>query len=215
MRSKKKLTKRQVKIRNIMLSGLAIIIAVVTFFEFTVKDRIELSIIAQIKSVSSSAVNDAVADFLESNTDLCNGMIVINCDNNGYVRSVSENMHSVNTFKTTICKNTQDYVDKVMKEQGINVQFGNFVGLTILSDFGPYVHIDIDATSNIQCEISSTFESVGMNQTFHKIGMELFVDIYVGNPFRIESVAYSSSYEISQTIIVGNIPTNYGTISRY
>jgi len=215
LRARKKLTKNQIILRKILVTVFAIVLVIVIFFEFTVKDRLELAIIAQIKSISSSAINDVVSDFLEQNSGLCTDMIAITYDNNGCVRSINENMHSVNTFKTGIIEKSQNKVNNIMATHGIDVQLGNFVGLTVLSEFGPYIHMDVDATTNIDCDIISTFESVGMNQTLHKINVELFVDIYVGNPFRIESIAYSTDYEISQTVIVGNIPNSYGTISRY
>ena len=215
MRARKKLTKKQRLIKKISVTIVAVILVIVVYFELTVKDRLELAIVAQIKKVSSTAINDAVSEYLEQNIQLCADMIKINYDSNGCVRSISENMYSVNNFKSKVIDNAQKQVDEIMRSHGIDVQLGNFIGLTIFSEFGPYVHMDIDATTNIDCDIISSFESVGMNQTLHKIGMELFVDIYVGNPFRIESIAYSTSYEISQTVIVGNIPSTYGTISRY
>ena len=111
---------------------------------------------------------------------------------------------------------TQTAVDDVMKTHGIDVKLGNFTGLNILSDIGPVIPIDIDATTNIMCDITSTFESSGVNQTLHKITLDMNVDVYVGNPIRIESIAFKTSYEIAQTLIVGSTPSAYGTISsRY
>ena len=132
-----------------------------------------------------------------------------------HIVDISENAFIVNQFKTDITNAAQNYVDSVMSKHGIKVQLGNFTGLTILSEFGPYIPMDVDATSSIGCEVISTFESCGVNQTLHRLELKMDVDIYVGNPFRIESIAYSTNYEISQTIVVGNIPSAYGTISRY
>ncbi|MBQ2971869.1 MAG: hypothetical protein IJE16_04920 [Ruminococcus sp.] len=181
----------------------------------TVRDRIELAIIAQIKNVSNSTINSAVGEYIKENASLSKEMIEINSDDNGNVKSITENAFSVNAFKTDIINCCQEKIDEVFKTYGIDVQLGNFTGLTILSEFGPYVAMDIDATSTITCDIISTFESNGVNQTLHRLELVMYVDIYVGNPIRIESVAFSTSYEISQTVIVGSIPSAYGTISRY
>lgn len=215
MRAKKKLSKRRKLLYKILYSLLAIIIAVVAFFELTVRERLELSIIAQVKTVSSSAINTAVSDYIKNNTLLNNIMVEINTDESGNVKSISENAFIVNQFKTDIIDVTQSYVDEVMRAHGIKVQLGNFTGLTILSEFGPFIPMDIDATTSIGCEVVSSFESCGVNQTLHRVQLNMEVDIYVGNPFRIESIAYTTSYEISQTVIVGSIPSAYGTISRY
>ncbi len=215
MRAKKKLSKRRKLLNKIVYISLAIILAIVVFFELTVRDRIELAIIAQIKAVSNNTINTAVGEYIQEKDDLSDDMIEINCDDNGNVKSITENAFSVNTFKTDIIRSSQEKIDKVFKTHGIDVQLGNFTGLTILSEFGPYIDMDIDATSTITCDIISTFESNGVNQTLHRLELVMYVDIYVGNPIRIESIAFSTSYEISHTVIVGSIPSAYGTISRY
>lgn len=216
MRAKKKLPKYRRIIRKILIYVLALALAVVIFFEFTVRDRLELSIIAQIKAVSNKAINSAVSEYLKDNSDFCKQMVDIHCDDGSNVKSISENIHTINVFKTDIIEVTQNAVDNVMKTHGIDVKLGNFTGLDILSDIGPVIPIDIDATTNIMCDITSTFESSGVNQTLHKITLDMNVDVYVGNPIRIESVPFTTSYEVAQTLIVGNAPSAYGTIStRY
>lgn len=215
MRAKKKISKTTKFVYKLLFSIISVVIIIVFFFEITVRDRLELSIIAQIKTVSGNAINTAVGDYIKNNTDLNEKIVEINCDDSGDVKSITENAFIVNQFKTDITDVTQRYVDDVMKKHGIKVQLGNFTGLTILSEFGPYIPMDVDATSSISCEVISTFESCGVNQTLHRLQLVLNVDVYVGNPFRIESIAYSTYYEISQTVIVGNIPSAYGTISRY
>ncbi len=215
MRTKKKKSKVRIVIDRILISVLIITLTIVVFFEVTIRERLELSIIAQVKTVSSSAINTAVGKYIKENIDVGNKMVEINSDESGNVKSISENAFIVNQFKTDITDIAQSYVDTVMKKHGIKVQLGNFTGLTILSEFGPYIPMDVDATSSIGCEVVSTFESCGVNQTLHRLELKMDVDIYVGNPFRIESIAYSTNYEISQTIVVGNIPSTYGTISRY
>ena len=75
--------------------------------------------------------------------------------------------------------------------------------------------ITIDATANVNCKIINKFESAGMNQTLHYTVLKVYTDVYVGNPFRIESVKYDTAFEISQSVIIGEIPSTYGLISRY
>ncbi len=215
MRVKKKLSKTQKFIKRAIISVLSFVLAVVAFFELTVRDRLELVIIAEIKTLSHTAINNAVQDYMKKNNSLCNELVEISSDSSSKISSITENIYAVNTFKTEISNMAQSYIDSMMLVDGINVKLGNFTGLTILSDVGPYIHFNIDSTPSVSCEILSSFESAGVNQTMHHIELEVYVDIYVGNPFRIESIKFDTSYEISQTIIVGSIPSAYGTISRY
>ena len=214
MRAKKKLSKTKRKLRRMLVAVLSIIIITVVFFEMTVRDRLELSIIAQIKTLCSESVNEAVDEFL-SESDIENSMITISCDESGNVKSISENTDVVNKFKVDISKKSQDYINEKLKQHGVFVKLGNFSGLTLISDFGPKIYIDVDATANVNCKIINKFESAGMNQTLHYTVLKVYTDVYVGNPFRIESVKYDTAFEISQSVIIGEIPSTYGLISRY
>lgn len=215
MRAKRKLNKFQKTLRKILIAVLSLIIAIVIFFELTVRERIELAIIAEIKTVSYTALNNAINDLLLNNREKIDNLINISVDNSYQIKSISENVYNVNTFKTQVVEDAQKYIDNAMKKDGIKVKLGNFTGLTILSDIGPYIFFNIESTPTVTCEILSSFESAGVNQTLHHIELKTNVDIYVGNPIRIESIEYTTKFEIAQTVIIGNIPSAYGSISRY
>lgn len=215
MRVKKKRSKGFIVFRNTICVLLSFVLITTVFFELTVKDRIYHVIIAEVKKVSHQAISEAVSNYLSENEYLCDNLVKITYDENTFVRSISENTYYVNQFKTEISKSSQIYIENIMISDGINVKLGNFTGLVSLSDVGPYIHFDIEASPTISCEIISSFKSVGMNQSLHHIELEMVVDIYVGNPLRIESIKFKSNFEIAQTVIIGNIPSTYGLISRY
>ncbi len=215
MRAKKKLNKFQKILRRCIFIGITLLIAVVVFFELTVRDRLELAIIAEIKTVSHSAINAAVDEYINENKYICDDLLRINMNDANQITSIYENSYYVNSFKTEITKKGQKYIEELMCVDGIDVKLGNFTGLTILSDVGPYIHFNIESTPTISCEILSSFESTGLNQTTHHIILDIQVDIYVGNPIRIESISFETKYEISQTVIIGTVPSTYGIVSRY
>ncbi len=215
MRAKKKPSKFMRFFKRILFYILIVVIAVVVFFEFTIRDRVELAIIAQVKAISYNAVDEVVQDYIYQNSNICDGMMQIKYDDTNNVKSITENAKCVNKFKTDISTSSKDSIDEIMKEYGIRVKLGNFSGLNIISDLGPEIPIDVDATTTIKCEIISKFETAGVNQTLHRTILTVYGDIYVGNPIRIESVKFKTNFEISQIIIVGTIPSYYGSISRY
>lgn len=202
-------------LKRILLYIIVIIVAVVVFFEYTIRDRVELAIIAQIKANSYNVVDKVVQDYIESNSYICDGMMKINYDDSNNVKSITENAKYVNKFKTDISTFTKESIDLFMNEYGIDVKLGNFTGINLISDMGPEIPIDVDATTTIKCAVKSKFETSGVNQTLHRTILTVYGDVYVGNPIRIESVKFKTSFQISQTIIVGTIPSYYGSISRY
>lgn len=215
MRAKKKPGRIRKLVTRWLFYIFIFVLAFVIFFELTIRDRVELAIIAQIKTFSYNAVDQVVIEYIEENPDICDSMMQIKYDDTYNVKSIVENPMYVNKFKTDISTTAKSTIDKIMKEYGIGVKLGNFSGLNIFSDLGPEVLIDVDATTTIKCKVKSKFETAGVNQTLHRTILTVYGDIYVGNPIRIESIKFKTDYEISQTIIVGTIPSYYGSISRY
>lgn len=215
MRFSKKFTKIKRLIRKYILVILALILFIIIFYELTVKETLESVITAKIKTLSYNAVNDAVKDYINLNSELCEELILIKNNSDYGVSSITENTYNVNKFKTEINSLSQKYIDDRMKIDGIDINLGNFTNLVILSGVGPSIHFSIESTPTVKSEFVSSFESTAMNQSIHHIELYVYVDIYVGNPFRIESIKINTIYEIAQTVIVGNIPSSYGTITRY
>lgn len=215
MRARKKLSKKHANLRKKLYIILSIVLCIIVYFELTVKDRLYHVIIAEIQAVSHMAINDAVSQYLTKNNNVCDDLVDITTDSSNQIRYISENTYNVNSFKTQITKQAQSYIEQRMRSDGIDVKLGNFTGLVMFAEIGPYIHFNIESHPTISCELVSSFESVGMNQSLHHIELVMSVDIYVGNPFKIESIKFDSSYEIAQTVIVGNIPSTYGVISRY
>lgn len=215
MRAKKKCNPKFRRLKRATICVISIILFIVIFFEITIKDRIELVIIAQIKSISYSTVDEVVSEYITNNKQLCDDMISIVYDDSNNVKSITEDASNVNIFKTKVTELSKSSIDEIMKVYGIEVKLGNFTGLNIISDIGPSIPIDVDATTTIKCKIRSEFVTAGINQTLHRCVLSVYGDIYVGNPIRIESIKFKTNFEISQTIIVGTMPSTYGTISRY
>ena len=215
MRSKRKASKFKKIINKLLITITVLLLSVVVFFELTIRDRVELAITAQIKAISYNAVDEVVNKYITEKSYVCDNMVNINYDDGNNVKSITENSKYVNEFKTDISTLSKKSIDHIMNEYGIDVKLGNFTGINIISDLGPVIPIDVDATTTIKCEIKSKFETAGVNQTLHKTLLTVYGDIYVGNPIRIESIKLKTSFQISQTIIVGTIPSYYGSISRY
>ena len=215
MRAKKKSTRKHKLFRRVFITLLSLTLLVVVFYELTVRDRLELSIIAQIKTICAESINDAVDDYLSENNGIENSMITISNDENGNLKSITENVYTVNRFKVDVSDKSQKYINDVLRKHGIFVKLGNFSGLSLISDMGPDVYLDVDATATVNCKITNKFESAGMNQTLHYTILTIYSDVYVGNPIRIESIKYKTSFEISQSVIIGEIPSTYGSRSRY
>ena len=74
---------------------------------------------------------------------------------------------------------------------------------------GPNINFRIIPVSSVTCGFSSTFESVGINQTKHSIYLNVIADISIVMPSRTENFAVLTEILIGESVIVGTVPDAY------
>ena len=71
----------------------------------------------------------------------------------------------------------------------------------MLSGRGPGVKIRISSIGNIETNLNSEFTSQGINQTLHRIYVDINCKVKVLTPFK--------DILLAENVIVGNIPDTY------
>ena len=59
------------------------------------------------------------------------------------------------------------------------------------------------------CDFTSTFDSVGINQTKHSIYLNVIADISIVTPARTENFAVTTEILVGESVLVGKIPDTY------
>ena len=212
---RKKASPRRRKLRRYIAFLLLLCIALTAYYELAVKALLGDIIIRNMKTLSERAVNLAVKDFLSEHFDVGEKLSEISYSE-GRVAAVNSNPSYVNYVKTEITDRAQEYIDELSKDEGIGVHIGSFTGLVFLSNVGSEVRFRVESSCTVSCEFESSFESGGLNQTVHKVMMNVYVDLLVYNPFKIsQTVSTQSDYEIARTVIVGSVPSYGGVVGSW
>lgn len=83
------------------------------------------------------------------------------------------------------------------------------VGITILKNFGPKFEIELETAGKIDAELKSEFESTGVNQTLHKVYLEVSNSISILTPFGCYEKDLDSDILLTEAVIVGEVPDTY------
>ena len=67
----------------------------------------------------------------------------------------------------------------------------------------------MERAGSVDSKIDSEFTSVGINQTLHRIYLNLTCSIGILTPFKTVSKEVSSRVLLTETVIVGNVPSTY------
>ena len=94
------------------------------------------------------------------------------------------------------------------------VPWGTLFGSEIFSDRGLELVIESSTYGFAVTDIYSSFESVGVNQTLHKIYIEITLSAaaYIGNYKVSETI--NSRVPVAETVIVGDVPSAYYDVKK-
>ena len=78
-----------------------------------------------------------------------------------------------------------------------------------MSYVGPKFEIEMERAGDINSKVTSKFESVGINQTLHKINLELQCKMSILTPFGSVADEMTTTVILAETVIVGEVPNTF------
>lgn len=79
----------------------------------------------------------------------------------------------------------------------------------MLSGKGPGVPIRISSIGNVETDLRSEFTAQGINQTLHRVYLQVECEISILTPFENITEKIINQVLIAENVIVGKIPNTY------
>ncbi len=192
----------------IILTLLVFTVAVLLFYFQRNVTRVLVSISeATMRASTTVAVNDAVYYTL-SDEMRYSDLVTITRNEAGDIQSFSANPLKINKIARDTASISQSNL-KNLSLNGIPVPLGALTGIEALAGLGPSIHFRIIPVSSVSCGFSSTFESVGINQTKHSIYLNVIADISIVMPSSTENFAVTTQILVGESVIVGTVPDTF------
>lgn len=204
------LAKKSVKRSRVVLffAILVFVFAVfVLYFTFLVTPLIVDTSRAQIKVFATKSMNFAITEAINQNISY-DDLVNIITDGYGKINMIQANTVKINNLSTMIERITLSHLLEVGKKP-IQIPLGAFTGITLISGYGPPVEIEIFPYGEVGCRFLSQFVSAGINQTQHKIYVQVDTLVNVVLPFRTVRVKMSNEVLVCESVIIGEIPETY------
>lgn len=199
--------KRRHKFLYVLLGILSFALVVFFYFQRNVtRVLVEISE-ATMRASTTIAVNDAVYYTL-SDEMRYDDLVTINRDESGNIVAVAANPLKINKIARDTASISQSNL-KNLSLNGIPIPLGALTGIEAFAGLGPSIHFRIIPVSSVSCGFSSTFESVGINQTKHSIYLNVIADISIVMPSRTENFAVATDILVGESVIVGTVPDAY------
>ncbi len=129
-------------------------------------------------------------------------------DESGKITLMQANTILLNQMISQIIKNIQNQIDQTPTTM-VYINYGSVSGISILKNLGPKFDIELETAGAIKTQVKSEFESVGINQTLHKIYLELNTSIGILTPIGSFGQNIDSKVLLTEAIIVGEVPDTY------
>ncbi len=132
--------------------------------------------------------------------------VIFDKDNN--ISMIQAKTNNINNISHIISINVLEELKK-NNNNDITIYMGNLLGVTLLSGTGPKIVAKISSTGNIATNLKSEFSSTGINQTLHRIYLEIAMNVSILTPYHAINSNAKSQVLLSESIIVGNVPDTY------
>ena len=91
----------------------------------------------------------------------------------------------------------------------MRLHYGSFTGFKLLAGRGPGVKIQISPIGDVETDLRSEFSPQGINQTLHRIYLEVKCRVNILTPFQDLEKEITNQVLLAENVIVGRIPSTY------
>lgn len=186
------------------------ILLLALFFALRSKYRVVISDLArtQVMNTTSDLTNDAIARQIAQGDIQYDRIVFFEKDLDGRITALKTNMSEVNRLKTDILNIINDEI-LALDNSDIGIPLGSLFFPELLSGKGPAIPVRILSIRNSDANFVSDFSQAGINQTLHRLNMEVSIDVAVLVLGQTASFTVSSEVVVAETVIVGDVPQTY------
>lgn len=196
------------KLLNIYALLITVMVMAFGLFRF-IEHQISPSVFAiteaKARILATEAINKAVKEKITKNIQY-KDLITIHKNTSGQVTLIQVNTIEINRLETETTLEVIQTLKEITME-GIQIPLGMITGSKILANFGPMIKISLYPVGTVQVDTKEAFEEAGINQTRHRILLEITAEIKVVQPLLTSSnMKIKTDVPIAETIIIGNVP---------
>lgn len=200
--------KSRKKIKNTMPLVSIFLVAIITCFSIWnfVNPIFETLCKNKAKSEATIITNEETTKIIEKyNYDT---FFTIQKDEKGSIQMINANVLKINQVTSDIAVSIQKALDSNEKNK-IYIYSGAITGIRFLSGAGPRIPLKIASVGNIDTDLKSEFISQGVNQTLHRVYLDIKANVSILSSFKTIESSIQNQVLIAEHVIIGEIPSTY------
>ena len=183
---------------------LALTVAVVLHMKPVVVDLATARTSNAVNRIVVAAVNDAVdggrIDYEQ--------LVDFDKDAEGHVTALRSNMAAFNRLQASIADDILQRMAEVSSTD-LAIPIGTLTGSPLLAGRGPCLRVRMQSVGTATARFDNQFSSAGINQTRHRIILDVDVHVSILLPGLTTYTKVSNEISVAETVIVGGVPETY------
>lgn len=183
---------------------LALTVAVVLHMKPVVVDLATARTSNAVNRIVVAAVNDAV----DSGRIDYEQLVDFDKDAEGHVTALRSNMAAFNRLQASIADDILQRMAEVSSTD-LAIPIGTLTGSPLLAGRGPCLRVRMQSVGTATTRFDNQFSSAGINQTRHRIILDVDVHVSILLPGLTTYTKVSNEISVAETVIVGGVPETY------
>lgn len=168
---------------------------------------------SQATNLMTQAIAAAVDNCLQEHHMDYGDFVSLEKDGAGKVTSITSNTAANSRFKRQVVEAVARQLS-TLDSEALGVPLGTLTGQPLLSGAGPRVRVSVDSVGDVTADYANSFTSAGVNQTLHRVCLEVNATVRLFLPGEVLPVSVSSSVCVAETVIVGETPDTYLNLDK-
>lgn len=135
-------------------------------------------------------------------------LITVEKDQNGRITFIKADSVRINDIVTKIVANIQKQFDGIPRIS-VFINMGSVSGISVLKNVEPKFEVELESAGSINSNIRTSFEAIGINQTHHKIYLDIDSRVGILTPFDTFGKDINTEVLLTEAVIVGEVPDTY------
>lgn len=203
-KSKKHIEIRHKKFIVVIIAIFFLFNSLLYFFDKSILPAVIKIAEMEMKREATDIINETALDIYSKEFNYDEAMI-IEKDKEENITMVRADTVKLNALSSRLILESNKRLEN-LETLGVEIPIGYMTNNSVIHNLGPKINIKMEQVGNITSSYESVFESAGINQTRHKIYLNVKLNMRVIIPLNSQEIEITSQIPIAETIIVGKIP---------
>ena len=191
-----------------LVIGVGLALAVIFLIDSAPRPTLTALAQARVENAVTRIVNDAVDGTLTSEAISYSDLVTLEKDAAGQVSVLAANTAQLNALRAEILGEVLAQVEQ-LDSQELGVPLGSLTGFATASDLGPVLPVRVLTAAVPTADFENVFTSTGINQTLHRIMLNVRVECTLLIPGGTVDTAVEAQVCAAETLLVGQVPDAY------